>query len=257
MVFEGLPFGQATEHVVMRPNESGHFGFVEPCLHQASRLLPGGTVVLCDMEHALREDIVRHCRLLHQRGYLAANDGNVSVRLDAKRLLVTPSGVHKGFLEPDDLVVVDLQGNKLSGKGQPTGELSLHLRALAQRPDMSAVVHAHPPVAIAMSLTKKRLDGILPEVTLSLGKLQVVPYARPLSTQLARNAAHALRDFNAVILERHGTVALGRSVAEAYGMTERVEHAAQVLWSAYAVSTPRPVPAKEHRALLRMYDESR
>lgn len=209
------------------------------------------------MEHALREDIVRHCRLLHQRGYLAANDGNVSARLDANRLLVTPSGVHKGFLEPSDLVVVDLTGKQLSGKGKPTGEIALHVRALAGRPEMSAVVHAHPPLAIAMSLTKKKLDGILPEVTLSLGRLQVVPYARPLTDDLARAVAAALEQSDAVILERHGTVAVGRTVAEAYGQTERIEHASQVLWSAYALSAPRPVDEAEQRALLRMYETGR
>jgi L-fuculose-phosphate aldolase len=209
------------------------------------------------MEQALREDIVRHCRLLHQRGYLAANDGNVSARLDAKRLLVTPSGVHKGFLEPGDLVVVDLQGRKLSRNGQPTGELSLHLRALAKRPDAMAVVHSHPPLAIAMSLTKKKLDGILPEVTLSIGRLQVVPYARPLTDELALKVAAALVRSDAVIMERHGTVAVGRTLGEAYGSTERVEHACQVLWSAYALGPLRPVPAKEQRALVRMYESSR
>lgn len=209
------------------------------------------------MEHALREDIVRHCRLLHQRGYLAANDGNVSSRLDGNRILVTPSGVHKGFLEPGDLIVVDLKGNKLSGSREPTGELALHLRALAQRPEATAVVHAHPPLAIAMSLTKKKLDGILPEVTLSLGRLQVVPYARPLTDDLAKAVAAALEHSDAVILERHGTVAVGRTVAEAYGQTERIEHASQVLWSAYALAAPRPVDEAEQRALLRMYESSR
>lgn len=208
------------------------------------------------VEQALREDIVRHCRLLHQRGYLAANDGNVSARLDSERLLVTPSGVHKGFLEPGDLVVVDLEGKKLSGKGEPTGELALHLRALAARPDAMAVVHAHPPLAIAMSLTKKRLNGILPEVTLSIGELQVVPYLRPLTDELARAVAKALGKSDAVIMERHGTVAVGRTVGEAYGKTERVEHASQVLWSAYALGSPKPLPAKEHRALMNMYSLS-
>lgn len=209
------------------------------------------------MEQALREDIVRYCRLLHQRGYLAANDGNVSARLDGRRLLVTPSGVHKGFLEPDDLLVVDLAGQQLSGRGKPTGELALHLRSYAARPDASAVVHAHPPLAIAMSLTKKRLDGILPEVTLSLGRLQVVPYARPLSEGLAEAVAEALTQADAVILERHGTVALGPTLAHAYGQTERIEHAAQVLWSANALVAPRPVAEAEHRALLGMYERSR
>lgn len=209
------------------------------------------------MEPALREDIVRYCRLLHQRGYLAANDGNVSARLDAQRLLVTPSGVHKGFLEPSDLIVVNLKGEKLSGERMPTGEIALHLRALAQRPDCVAVVHAHPPLAIAMSLTRKKLDGILPEVTLSLGRLQVVPYKRPLTDDLARAVAEALTHSDAVILERHGTVAVGRSVAEAYAQTERIEHASQVLWSAYALTTPRPVDEAEQRALLRMYEAGR
>lgn len=209
------------------------------------------------MEQALREDIVRYCQLLHQRGYLAANDGNVSARLDAQRVLVTPSGVHKGFLAPEDLVVVDLEGRKLSGKGEPTGELSLHLRALARRSEAMAVVHAHPPIAIAMSLTRKKLDGILPEVTLSLGRLQVVPYERPLSDQLARAVAKALQGGDAVIMERHGTVAVGRTVSEAYGKTERVEHACQVLWSAYALGGARPLPPEEYRKLLEMYEASR
>jgi L-fuculose-phosphate aldolase len=209
------------------------------------------------MEQALREDIVRHCRLLHQRGYLAANDGNVSARLGADRILVTPSGVHKGFLELSDLIVVDREGRKISGERNPTGEIALHLRALAQRPDAQAVVHAHPPLAIAMSLTKKKLDGILPEVTLSLGRLQVVPYARPLTDDLAKAVAAALEHSDAVILERHGTVAIGRTVAEAYGQTERIEHASQVLWSAYALNAPRPVDEAEQRALLRMYESGR
>ena len=209
------------------------------------------------VEQALREDIVRHCQLLHQRGYLAANDGNVSARLDAERVLVTPSGVHKGFLSPDDLVIVDLEGRQLSGKGVPTGELSLHLRALAARPEVKAVVHSHPPLAIAMSLAGKKLDGILPEVTLSIGRLQVVPYQRPLSDELARAVAKALQGSDAVIMERHGTVAVGRTLSEAYGKTERVEHACQVLWSAYAVGSPKPIPAKELKALMEMYESSR
>lgn len=209
------------------------------------------------MERALREDIVRFCKLLHARGYLAANDGNVSVRLGADQLVVTPSGVHKGFLEPDDLVVVDLSGRQLGGKGKPTGELALHLRAYAKRPDAKAVVHAHPPVAIAMSLTKKKLDGVLPEVTLSIGSLQVVPYRRPLTDELAVAVAEALGKGDAVIMERHGTVAVGADLAEAYGKTERVEHAAQVLWSAYALGGVRPVPETEQRALLALYERSR
>lgn len=195
--------------------------------------------------------------MLHGRGYLAANDGNVSARLGADRVLVTPSGVHKGFLAPEDLVVVDLAGRQRGGRGRPSGELSLHLRAYEARPDARAVVHAHPPVAIAMSLTGRRLDGVLPEVTLSIGRLPVVPYRRPLTDALAVAVAEALGDADAVIMARHGTVAVGADVAAAYGRTERVEHAAQVLWSAYALGPVRPLPPREQRALRAQYEASR
>lgn len=195
--------------------------------------------------------------MLHARGYLAANDGNVSARLGEDRVLVTPSGVHKGFLAPADLVVVDLDGRQVGGAARPTGELALHLRAYAARPDARAVVHAHPPIAIALSLARKRLDGVLPEVTLSIGSLQVVPYRRPLTDALAVAVAKALGGGDAVIMARHGTVAVGADLAEAYGRTERVEHAAQVLHAAYALGPVRPVPAREHRALRAMYERSR
>jgi L-fuculose-phosphate aldolase len=201
------------------------------------------------MSERQRRDVVKCCQWLHQKGYLAAYDGNVSVRLDAGRVLVTPSGVHKGFLEPGDLLEVDLEGRKLSGDGAPTGELAMHLEAYRQRPDARAVVHAHPPVSIALSLSRKRLNGFLPEVTLSVGRLEVVPYARPLTDELARAVGRALSRSDAVILERHGTVAVGKDVPEAYAFTERLEHAAYVLWLAHALGNPKPLDESELRAL--------
>jgi len=133
----------------------------------------------------------------------------------------------------------------------------MHLEAMRNRPDIRAVVHAHPPVSIAMSLSRKKLNGFLPEVTLSVGRLQVVPYERPLSLKLARAVASALDNADAVILERHGTLAVGRDVAEAYARTERIEHAAHVLWLAHALGGPRPLEEGELRALEAMYNRSR
>lgn len=209
------------------------------------------------MTERARRDIVKCCQWLHQQGFLAAYDGNVSARLDGDRVLVTPSGVHKGFLEPSDLLEVDLDGRLVAGDGKPTGELAMHLEAYRRRPDARAVVHAHPPLCIALSLTDAQLNGFLPEVTLSIGRFEVVPYARPLTEALAHAVGAALVQRDAVVLERHGTVAVGRDVAEAYAFTERLEHAAKVLWHAHALGAPKPLDPAELRALEDLFARAR
>ena len=209
-------------------------------------------------EQELRVEVVRFCKLLHQKNFLAANDGNVSVRLSGEEVLITPTGVPKAFLAPEDLVVVNLKGELVRGRGTPSGELAMHLRTLEARPDAKAVVHAHPPTCIALTLLKHlRLNGVLPEVILSIGKVEVVPYRRPLTDELAEAVADVARQTDALILERHGTVTVGSSVAEAYSRTERIEHAAQVLWLAHAIGRPAPLPEGESRALLNIYAATR
>lgn len=218
---------------------------------------------MCSRVHAtdeatLRRDVIDVCKQLHLQGYLAAADGNVSARLPGGDLLVTPSGVPKAFLEPDDLVRLAPDGTPRPGQGKPTGELPMHLAALATRPEANVVVHAHPPTAIALSLFKHlRLEGVLPEVILSVGKLVVVPYARPLTEALARGVAGGLAESDAVILERHGTVAVGRTLLEAFAWTERVEHACEVLWKAHALGRPTGLPEQEVATLRRMYAAAR
>ncbi len=208
-------------------------------------------------EGAARDDILRFCGLLHDKGFLAANDGNVSVRLCPRHLLITPTGVPKAFLRPSDMALVDFEGRSITGP-KPSGEISMHLAALAARPECNAVVHAHPPSCIAMSLHKHlKVNGILPEVILSLGQIEVVPYARPLSAELAKGAAAALAHTDGVVLERHGTVSVGKSVLEAYTHTERLEHAAQVLWMAHALGRPVPLPEREAHDLKELYDRAR
>jgi L-fuculose-phosphate aldolase len=209
-------------------------------------------------EEKARAEVVRVCRMLHERGYLAANDGNVSVRLDAGQILVTPTGVHKGFLEAKDLLVVDASGRVVSGEGKPTGELAMHLAALRLRPDARCIVHSHPPTCIALSLIRHlRLDRVLPEVILSIGRLAVVPSARPISEDLGAALTGYVEKSDALILERHGTLTLGDTPAAAYALTERLEHAAHVLWLAHAIGRPVPLPEAEARALERMYERRR
>ncbi|MGA9523378.1 MAG: class II aldolase/adducin family protein [Myxococcaceae bacterium] len=209
-------------------------------------------------ELRMREEVVRFCRLLHERNYLAANDGNVSVRLDAERLLVTPTGVYKAFIEPEDLVVVDLEGRQLSGKQAPTGELPMHLCALRNRPEIQAAVHSHPPTAIAMSLHPGLLGrDVLGEVILSIGRFELVPYARPQTEDMARALEPVVKRSDAMILERHGTLTLGRTLLDAYALTERLEHAALILWRAHAIGTPTALPEDEARALRDIHARTR
>jgi L-fuculose-phosphate aldolase len=208
-------------------------------------------------EDRLREEVVFFCKLLHQKNFLAGNDGNVSARLDEGRFLMTPTGVHKGFLRAEDLVVIDATGRLLSGTRAPSAERAMHLYAYNARPDIGAVVHAHPPTCIALSLLDRPLDGFLPEVVLSIGSLSVIPYARPITEALADSLQGHIETKDAMILERHGTLTVGSSVADAYGKVERLEHAAAILWMAYAAGTPRPLDDAEMSALREMYEKSR
>jgi L-fuculose-phosphate aldolase len=211
-----------------------------------------------ESELELRKEIVAFCRFLHQKNFLAANDGNVSARLSGGRILITPTGRHKGFIEPEELVVVDQSGNPLPGEARPSGEIAMHLAALRRRPDATVVIHSHPPTCIALSLLHHlRLNDILPRVILSIGEIVVVPYARPVSEDLGDAIAGYIERHDALILERHGTLTVGKTVAEAYARTERLEHAAHVLWLAYAVGRPRPLPEAESRALMRIYEQQR
>jgi L-fuculose-phosphate aldolase len=205
-----------------------------------------------------RRAVVRFMKRLHARNLLAANDGNISVRLDGLRVLVTASGGHKAFMKPEELVEVDLEGNVLSGTRKPTGELAMHLEVMRRRPEIQAVVHAHPPTCIALSVVERQsLNGILPEVILSTGEVPIVPYARPVSKAMADALDPFIDDHDALILERHGTLALGRTLLDAYALTERMEHAAEVLYRAHAFGRIRLLPRSEERELKELYERNR
>ncbi len=209
-------------------------------------------------ELSKRRAVVRFMKRLHAKNLLAANDGNISVRLDGQRLLVTPSGGHKAFLKAEELVEVDLSGRVLSGTRTPTGELAMHLEVLRRRPEIQAVVHAHPPTCIALSVVERQsLNGILPEVILSTGEVPIVPYARPVSQAMADALDPFIDDHDALILERHGTLALGRTLLDAYALTERMEHAAEVLYRAHAFGRIRLLPRSEERELKELYERNR
>jgi L-fuculose-phosphate aldolase len=201
---------------------------------------------------ALRIELVRACRLMSERGLIAGFDGNASARTGQGTVLVTPAGVHKALLSPDDVVELDeASGAPIDGR-TPSTEVELHLAVLRRRPDITAVVHSHAPTAVALSLLPHvSINGVLPELAIALGEVKTVPYARPGTAALAEGVARALERSNAVSLERHGTVAVGRSVSEALARTEMIEHTAKVLWTAHAIGKPAPLDEAELRALIK------
>ena len=182
---------------------------------------------------------------------MAATDGNITCRLDQDRLLVTPSGRSKALITEDDLLEVDLKGKVLSGKGRPSSELAVHLAAYEVRPEIQSVVHAHPPFATALTASGRGLDiKSVPEVMVGLGRVPVVPYATTGSPELAQAVKPYFRDYDGVLLDHHGTVALGSNLENAWARTEKLETASRVVVEAERLGGAIPLPAGE-RALLR------
>ena len=189
------------------------------------------------LEHDLRQEMVRIGRLMWERGYVAAEEGNLSARLGPDRLLVTPSGLSKGFLVAEDLVVIRLNGEPVStyrGRGQrPSSEILMHLEVYRQRPDVNAVVHAHPPLAIAFSIAGVTLARcILPEVVVTLGGIPTAEYATPGTSEVAESISQVIQDHDAIILAHHGTLTVGKTLWAAYLQLEKVEHAAHITLAA-------------------------
>jgi L-fuculose-phosphate aldolase len=195
-------------------------------------------------ESRLRRDLVEVCRRLHERRLVGAGEGNVSCRLGRDRLLVTPSGASKGHLRPGDLVVVDLAGAVVRGGGRPSTELAMHLAAYAARPDARAVVHAHPLTAIAFSVAGVAPpDDLLPEAVLVLGPIGVAPFATPGTSEVPRSLAPLWRNHQVFLLERHGALALGRDLFQAYDRLETLERVCEVAFHARALGRCAPMPA--------------
>ena len=204
------------------------------------------------LETPLKQEIVRVCRMLHRKNYLAATDGNVSVRL-GDRVLVTPSGVHKGLMEANQVITVDLTGRVLRGEGRPTSEIRMHLLAYELRPDVGAVVHAHLPYATACTLAGiDLLEPILPEVVITLGGIPTAPYATPGSAAVPEAIREFLREYDAILLSRHGAMTVGRDVTDAYNKMEKLEHTARVVLAARLQGPVSPLPAAEVEKLRRL-----
>jgi L-fuculose-phosphate aldolase len=180
-------------------------------------------------EDQVRAGIVEVGRRLWDRGYVASNDGNISVRIGDDRLITTPKNVSKGFMTPDMLVVTDLSGTKLSGDRDPSSELKMHLQVYRDRPDARAVVHAHPPTATGFAVAGIPLDrAVLAEVVTTLGSIPIAEYATPSTDELPRACSKYLKAHDGLLLANHGALAIGPDLLTAYHRMETIEHFAKI-----------------------------
>jgi L-fuculose-phosphate aldolase len=204
-----------------------------------------------ETEHRQRMEICEIGHQMYQRGYVIACEGNLSVRIDADRILLTPSGVCKGGLAPHDLLVTDLSGAVIRGTGQPSSEIQMHLLYYRSRPDVRAVCHGHPPTATGFAVAGRALEeAILPEVVISLGKVPLAPYGTPGTWELCAGLELLVSAHDAILLENHGVVTSGKDIRTAYYHMETVEQCARVLLAAESLGGPHLLPHAEVQKLI-------
>ena len=180
-------------------------------------------------EEQLRAEIVEAGRRLYARAYVASNDGNISVRLDERRLITTPKSVSKGFMTPDMMVVTDFDGTKVAGDREPSSELPMHLEIYRNRPDVNAVVHAHPPLATGFAVAGIPLTrAVLAEVVTTLGSIPIAEYGTPSTAELPEAVRRYIKAHDGLLLANHGAVTCGRDVMSAYYKMETIEHFAKI-----------------------------
>jgi len=205
--------------------------------------------MLSERKH--REEIVRYGRMLHGRGFVAAMDGNLSVRLDSTRLLVTPTGVSKGAMRPADLVVVDLEGKQVAGRRSVTSEIGMHLLIYRMRPNVRAIVHAHPPTATGFAAAGMALtEPLVCEVVIGLGCIPLARYGTPGTSELAQTLEPFVPNYDAILMSNHGVVAYADTLEHAYMKMETVEHFAQIALVTHLLGRQQPLKEGEVEKLL-------
>ncbi len=201
---------------------------------------------MVEKEWKLRKDICEISRRLYLTGFMAGSDGNVSTILSENEILITPSRLCKGFMEPDQMVKVDRQGRQLSGDLPPTSETTMHLAVYEERPDICSVVHCHPPLLVAFTVAGMNLpSGILPEVeTIFGGSFPLAPYATPGGSDFANSIRPLIRDRSTcvVLLDHHGIIGVGNDVYQASMKVEHAEAAARVIFYARLLGGEKPLP---------------
>ncbi len=202
-------------------------------------------------EPQVRAQIAQATAHLYALGHNAPVDGNISVRLGERYLMCTPSQMHKGQLAARDVVKVRLRdGQAVDTRQRPSSEIRMHLAIYRLRSDVGAIVHAHSPYTTALTVAGKSLrDPVIPETILALGHVPTVPYASPTTTEVPAAVCDIAAEHDAFVLERHGPVALGKTIEQAMTRLEIVEHTAKITWMAEALGPTTPIDPTEHAKL--------
>ena len=190
-------------------------------------------------------------RRVYNKGFAAANDGNISYRIGENEVLCSPTMICKGFMTPDDVCMVDLDGKQLAGKKKRTSEVLLHLTIMKERPDVRAVVHCHPPHATAFAVTREPIPQcVLPEIEVFMGEVPLAPYETPGGQQFADTVKPFLKATNTIILTNHGTVSFGKTLEEAYWKTEILDAYCRILILSKQLGGVTYLNERESRELL-------
>ncbi|HKF24094.1 MAG TPA: class II aldolase/adducin family protein [Candidatus Angelobacter sp.] len=202
-------------------------------------------------DYEQRRDLVQFGRMLHAQGFVAATDGNLSIRMDAGRVMVTPSGFSKGMLRAEDMVIVDLDGRKLSGTHNPSSEIAMHLTIYKMRPDVGAVVHAHPCTATGFASAGIALDQpMCSEIVITLGTVPLAPYATTGTMELSESLKPFIPYHEAILMANHGVVTYGNDLRQAYMRMEAVEHYAKIVLAARQLGCTRSLDSRELEKLV-------
>ena len=197
-------------------------------------------------ERKHREEIVRYGRMLHERGFVAAMDGNLSVRLKSNQILVTPTCLSKGAMQPADMVIVDPEGNRVAGHRHVTSEIGMHLLIYRLRPDVQAIVHAHPPTATGFAAAGMALtEPLVCEVVMGLGCIPLARYGTPGTSELAQTLEPYVPNYDAILMSNHGVVAYGDTLEHAYMKMETGEHFAQIALVTHLLGRQEPLQQVE------------
>lgn len=201
----------------------------------------------------LKQHICEIGRRVYEKGFVAANDGNISVRVGKDAFFVTPTGVSKGFLTPDMIIKVNGDGEVLEGSYKPTSEMKMHLRVYKERPDVYAVVHVHPPYATAFAVAGIPLNqATMPELVVLLGTIPLAGYGTPSTEEVPEAVAEYVHNHQGVLLENHGALTWGRDLEHAYFLMESLEFCAKINWLARQMNGDRELSERNVERLLQL-----
>ncbi len=203
--------------------------------------------------YEIKKEICEVGHRLYDKGFVAANDGNISVKISENEYYCTPTGVSKGSLTPDMIIKVDANGKKLEGKLNPSSEIKMHMRVYRERPDVTAVVHAHPPVATAFTVAGIELDQyILPEAVLTIGNVPTCKYGTPSTMEIPDSLEPYIQKHDAFLLENHGALTVGCNLTKAFFVMEEVEFNALICKHAMELGAVHEIPAAELKKLMEL-----